>query len=198
MSKATELPRRKSTHLRDYDYANPGYYFVTICTRDKRCLFGDVVDGVMRLSDTGVVVDARWRAIPNHFATVVLDQYVVMPNHVHGIVQLLSVGSGFQEGAMNRAPTVPTRHDAPGVGAQFIAPSYTPPTLGEIVRSFKARCTVALRVALAPASPIWQRNYHDHIIRSDTSLQAIREYIINNPKQWALDRENPRFSNLKA
>jgi putative transposase len=194
MNKATELPQRKSTHLRDYDYSTAGYYFVTICTRDKRCLFGDVVNDVMCMNEAGLIVDACWRAIPN-FATVVLDQYVVMPNHVHGIVQLFSVGSVFQEGAMNRAPTVPTRHDAPDVGAQFIAPSYRPPTLGQIVRSFKARCSVTLSKDFGFKLSIWQRNYHDHIIRSEASLRAIREYVINNPKQWALDRENPMFSN---
>lgn len=202
MNKAKELPQRKSTHLRDYDYSNPGYYFVTICTHNKRCLFGDIVKDVMRMNETrSLVVDDCWRAIPSYFANVALDQFVVMPNHLHGIAQIVSAGSGFQEGAMNRAPTmqmesgVPkVRGDALPVGAQFIAPSGMSATLGKIVRAFKARCSVALRKDLVVTLPIWQRNYYDYVIRSEASLQAIREYIVNNPRQWALDRENPQFS----
>jgi REP element-mobilizing transposase RayT len=174
MNKATELPRRKSTHLRDYDYANPGYYFVTICTRDKQCLFGDVVNDVMQLNEAGLIVDACWHGIANHFPIVILDQHVVMPNHVHGIIRLCEI--------------VRARHASP---LREVAAS-----LGTVIGSFKSAASKQLRSQPGMAGvPIWQRNYYEHVIRSDASLQAIREYIINNPKQWALDRENPKFSN---
>lgn len=185
MDGTKESKRRKATHLRGFDYASPGFYFVTICTHAKHCLIGEIVDAAMRPNALGMLVQACWRAIPNHFPTVDLGQYVVMPNHLHGIICLLEASS--QQGAMNRTPTN-DRVD-PSVGAQFIAPS-----LGEVVRAFKARCTVALRKEASGVSPIWQRNYYEHVIRSEASLQAIREYISNNPAQWALDQENPVFS----
>jgi putative transposase len=174
MNKATELPQRKSMHLRDYDYANPGYYFVTICTRDKRCLFGDVVADEMILNEVGLIVDACWRAIPDHFAMVVLDQHVAMPNHVHGIVGLGDI--------------VRARHASPLRDDRCVS-------LGDVIGSFKSAVTRQLRLlpGMAGAS-IWQRNYYDHVIRSEASLHAIREYIINNPAQWAMDKENPSVS----
>jgi len=182
MSAATQQ-RRKSSHLRDYDYSSPGDYFVTMCAHNKRCLFGEVIADEMHLNEAGVVVEECWRAIPAHFPTVALDRFVVMPNHVHGIVQLHPIPQP-QNGAMNRAPT---KDDVSIVGAQFIAPS-----LGQVVvRAFKARCTVALRKQIFKQEQVWQRNYYEHVIRSEASLQAIREYIVNNPKQWALDKENP-------
>lgn len=168
---------RKQLRLSDYDYSSPGYYFVTICTRARQCVFGEVVDGITRLNDVGMMVEKCWREIPGSYQTVHLDRCVVMPNHLHGIV-ILSVA---HEGAMNRAPT-----SGSSVGAQFIAPS-----LGEVVRAFKARCTTAVHKSLSTQSPLWQRNYYEHVIRSETSLQAIREYIVNNPIQWHLDEENP-------
>jgi REP element-mobilizing transposase RayT len=88
MGKATELPRRKSPHLGSYDYTSSGYYFVTICSHNKHCLFGSIDSGVVRLNEMGIIIDASWQAIPDHFATVTLDEYVVMPNHVHGIIRL--------------------------------------------------------------------------------------------------------------
>ena len=174
-------PRRRRVRLRDYDYTSSGYYFVTICTCDRRCLFGEVVDGLMHLNEVGTTVQEYWCAIASQCLTVALDQYVVMPNHLHGIVRLNGVVVEEEKGAMNRTPT-----DGSAVGAQFIAPS-----LGEVVRAFKARCTFVLRKAFLVEGSLWQRNYYEHVIRSDASLRAIREYVANNPMHWHLDRENP-------
>jgi putative transposase len=167
---------RRSIRLRGYDYSQAGAYFVTVCVQGRERLFGDVVDGEMRLNDAGQMVVQCWHELPAHFFHLELDEFVVMPNHMHGII---IVGAPFMapygpgavnQGAINRAPT----------------------GLGEIVRSFKALATRRIRQAGVTVFA-WQRNYYEHIIRDEESLNRIREYIVNNPLQWALDRENPDF-----
>jgi REP element-mobilizing transposase RayT len=215
----TENParhHRRSIRLRDYDYSQVGAYFVTVCTHNRTCLFGDVVDGEMVTNDAGRIVQAIWKALPLHYPGVALDEFVIMPKHVHGIIVLDSgVGAQFiappdadgSEGAINRAPTTDIVLDS-GVGAQFIAPlgsggainralttdalsaSDRPPTLGDIVRGFKARSTRLLRRDRG-YQRVWQRNYYEHVLRDKGSLSRVREYISNNPLHWAFDRENP-------
>ena len=166
-------PKRRSIRLKGYDYTEAGAYFVTICTQDRTCLFGDVVDEEIRLNEAGQVVQAVWDELPNHYPNVELDEFVVMPNHVHGIIVIVGadVGAGFKP-----APTIPVKRHG----------------LAEIVRAlktFSARRINELRGT--PGRSVWQRNYYEHIIRDEESLNRIREYIANNPAQWALDRENP-------
>lgn len=167
---------RRSLRLQGYDYTQAGAYFVTICTQDRACLFGEIVDGEMRLNDAGRMVQAEWEALPGRFSGIDVDASIVMPNHAHGILLINPVGAPFMAphdpgadnpGAMNRAPT-----------------------LGEIIRAFKAVATRRLRQS-GLSEFAWQRNYYEHIIRDESSLQGIREYIMNNPLRWALDRENP-------
>ena len=164
-------PDRRSTRLRSYDYSRAGSYFVTICAQNRECLFGNVMDDEMRLNAAGAIVQTVWDELPNHYPNVELDRFVVMPNHLHGIIVI--VGAGLK-------PT-PTKHGLP-----------------EIVRAlktFSARRINEMRNT--PGVPIWQRNYYEHIIRNDESLHRIREYIVNNPAQWALDRENPLRAGFK-
>ncbi len=173
-----DIHHRRSIRLRYYDYSQAGAYFITLCTQKRECLFGAVVGDDMRLSDAGRMVQDIWDALPGHYSCVELDCFVVMPNHIHGIVVLNGVGAQFiapnhdgatNSGAINRAPTV-----------------------GEIIRAFKARCTHRInQLRDMQGASIWQRNYYEHIIRSESSLQETREYIANNPAQWANDRENP-------
>lgn len=190
---------RRSLRLQGYDYTQAGAYFVTICTQSRACLFGDVVDEKMLLNEAGRIVQSEWEALPGRFSGIDVDASIVMPNHAHGILWINPVGARFI------AP-----HDAPTVGAPFMAP-HDPgaddrgaddpgamnrgamnraPTLGEIIRAFKAVATRRLRQS-GLSEFAWQRNYYEHIIRDESSLQGIREYIVNNPLQWALDRENP-------
>ncbi|KJS74862.1 MAG: transposase [Serpentinimonas sp.] len=179
-----DLRHRRSLRLQGYDYAQAGAYFVTICTQDRACVFGAITDGAMRHNDAGRLIKSEWDALPGRFPGIEADGFIVMPNHVHGILWI---------------PPTDTPSNAT-VGAQFIAPSTQcatnqgamnrAPTLGDIVRAFKAVVTRRLRqMGLAEFS--WQRNYYEHIIRNDEALNHIREYIVNNPLQWALDRENP-------
>ena len=160
---------RCSIRLKGYDYTQPGAYFVTICTHQRRCLFGDVVGGEMRLNELGDFVWATWHDLPNHVPHVQLDAFVVMPNHVHGIIIIRDVGAGSEP-----APTT-KRHGLPEIVRQF--------------KTFSARRINRRRGT--PGQPVWQRNYYEHIIRHEESLNRIRDYILTNPLRWNLDRENP-------
>jgi REP element-mobilizing transposase RayT len=170
---------RRSIRLPGYDYTQPGAYFVTICVHDGEPLFGEVVDGIMRPNRVGCIVQACWSNLPRHYPHVVLDEFVVMPTHTHKIIVL----------AGDPDPAAPAPEDIP-TGEQPHTP--TRHGLPEIVRAFKsfsAKRINALR--RSTGTPVWQRNYYEHIIRNDHALQAIRKYIRDNPLRWHLDRYNP-------
>jgi len=173
---------RRSIRLKGYDYTQAGAYFVTICTKDRACLFGDVADGVMRLNQMRHIVRQCWLAIPDHFPHVLLDEFVVMPNHVHGILVIMPT---HDVGATHASPLqnddTPTRPRGP-----------QPRSVASIVGSFKSAAAKRINEHRGtPGAPIWQRNYYEHIIRDDESLNRIRQYIAENPLHWYLDRENP-------
>jgi REP-associated tyrosine transposase len=164
---------RRSIRLRGYDYSLAGAYFVTVCVRKQEFLFGDVVEGEMRLNDAGWIVQATWDGLPSHYAGVRIDAFVIMPNHVHGIIVLTErdVGAGFKP-----APTDECRRHG----------------LSEIVRGFKTFSSRRINeLHETPGVSVWQRNYYEHIIRNDDSMNRIRKYIVDNPARWAFDRENP-------
>ena len=172
---------RHSIRLKGYDYAAPGAYFVTIVTHQRACLFGEIVGGEMRLNDIGRIADNCWRAIPDHFPNVELDTHVVMPNHLHGIIVI-------RENDLADSNGRGTRSRAPARMEQFGQP--VPGTLATIIRQFKSSVT-RLAIKYYGESNIWQRNYHDHIIRNETEWAKIRDYIETNPLRWADDAENP-------
>ena len=157
---------RRSIRLRGFDYAQEGAYFVTICTHHRACLFGEVVDDEMRLNANGRLVNETWMGMPRHYPHVELDTFIVMPNHVHGILVL--VGSGLQPAPAKMQP------------------------LPEIIRGFKTFSARRInRSRSTPGKPVWQRNFYDHIIRDEVGLDRIRQYILDNPVRWAEDPENP-------
>jgi putative transposase len=164
---------RRSIRLQGYDYASAGAYFVTICTKDRECLFGDITDAIMQINDAGRIVQQCWQNIPLHFPHVQLDEYIIMLNHIHGIICIETA-----VGAKNFSP-LPTLH---------IRPRGTSKTIGAIaiVRGFKIGVTKWMRQHTA-IHDVWQRNYWEHVIRDDAKLNSIREYIYNNPAQWELD-----------
>lgn len=174
------MHHRRSLRLQGYDYSQAGAYFVTICTHNRACLFGEVVDGEMRLNETGRMVASALQAISDHFPQVDVDAFVVMPNHVHGIIVINGVGAQF---------IAPNTHETDAAAINLGAINRAP-TLGDMVRAFKARSTRDIRLR-EPGVSVWQRNYYEHIVRNEDDLARIREYIVNNPLQWALDRENP-------
>ncbi|MCG2686273.1 transposase [Candidatus Parcubacteria bacterium] len=163
--------RIETTRLKGWDYSEPGYYFVTICTRDRVCCLGDIVDGKMRLSEIGEIAHQYWLKIPNHFGNVVLDEFVVMPSHVHGIIVINE--SDCRDGACP-------------VSTDGIA---TRPNLGNIVGSFKSAVTRWCHENDRPFA--WQSRFYDHIIRNEKSLNQTRQYIDDNPENWETDRNNP-------
>lgn len=176
---------RRSIRLPHHDYAG-GVYFVTICTHGHLHLFGDVTDGEMVPNDAGRIVHGCWNAIPHHFPLAVVDAFVVMPNHVHGIVGIMDDG--------------PAAND--GVGAQHAAPlrsvdrngrcNITAGTLPAIVRSFKSAVTKRTNaMRRTPGGAVWQRNYYERVIRDDRALHIARRYIADNPLRWRHDRCHP-------
>ena len=256
---------RRSIRLKGYDYTQPGAYFITICTQGRECLFGEIIDGEMHLNEAGQIVVQTWQDLPNHISNVQLDAFVVMPNHVHGIIIITdragvvgtgsepartmmgsgsavdsdstpgpgsaadsgstagpgSVGAGSVGAGSEPAPTTTTGPGptagpgsvagsgpttGPGsvavvvgsgsVGSGSVgagsepAPTRSSYGLPEIVRQFKtfsARRINELRGT--PGTPVWQRNYYEHIIRNKRALNAIRQYIMENPRRWHRDRE---------
>lgn len=182
------LPKRKHLRLQEYDYAQEGAYFVTVCTNGKVCLFGDIVDGKMVLNDAGLMVEKCWNAIPEHFPHVGLDYYVVMPNHVHGILFI-----GDAPGMVGAKNFSPVRLLKNRNNNQDQRPSGTSKTIGSIVRGFKIGVTKWMRQNTS-THKVWQRNYFERVIRNERELQEVREYIVNNPLKWALDRENPEYA----
>jgi putative transposase len=167
--------RIETIRKKDWDYSLPGYYYVTICTLDKKHFFGEVRDDIVLLSKIGVVADRHWKEIPSHYSAVSLDAFVVMPNHIHGIIILERPGN----------PVVLRRTDeilpVPSLGKR----SPKPMSLSSIVRSFKAG--VSLSCGKLGLEFGWQPRFHDRIIRGPKTLGAIREYIRNNPVNWRLD-----------
>jgi REP element-mobilizing transposase RayT len=196
---AGQHSNRRSLRLKGYDYAQAGAYFVTICTQGRVCLFGEVEDGEMRLNEFGEMVRGCWLAIPDHFPHVALDAFVIMPNHVHGIVWIVDATTDAvgNVGATHASPVQTHASPLPSSPQPSVRPRGPQRrSIGAVVGSFKsatARCINADRKT--PGTPVWQRNYYEHVIRNEASLDGIRAYIVNNPLQWALDRENPE--NLK-
>jgi putative transposase len=180
---------RHSLRLKGYDYTRAGAYFVTVCTQDKTCLFGDVLDGCMCLNDAGRMLAVLWNDIPARFADVELDTFVVMPNHVHGIIVLpVAADRAATRAAPTAGKAVP--NDA---GAAFVVA----PALSDVVAAFKSATTVHyIRGVKTKARPafrqrLWQRNYYERVVRDEKELDRIRRYIDENPARWALDDENP-------
>ncbi len=153
---------------------------MTICTQGRECLFGDFVDGEMRVNDAGYMVQKWFHESARKFKNIESDEFVIMPNHFHGIIVIVgaqfiapfdcdTINQNKKQGVMNHAPTV-----------------------GEIVRAFKARCTHTInQIRNTPGHPVWQRNYYEHVIRDEEEMNRIRQYISDNPAKWGEDENNP-------
>jgi len=201
---------RRSTRWFGYDYTQAGAYFVTACVQGHTCLFGEIIDGEMRLNDAGRMVQAAWNQLPDHYPVVETDAFVVTPNHVHGIIRLAfdpairgPDPNGRPDACRKPDPTVwagpracPNETGQP----RGVAPTSggRPLSLGDVVHRFKTLTTkrYADGVKQQGWSPfpgrLWQRNYYEHVIRSEASLSRIRQYITTNPISWTADNENPQ------
>ncbi len=179
---------RRSIRLKGYDYASPGAYFITICTYQRQCLFGEIVDGEIRLNALGQLVNVCWQRLPFHFSNLTLDAFVVMPNHVHGILVLPDAARGEASG---RKQVAKNKHHCPD--ASPLQPrGTTPGSMGAMVQNFKSVSAHQINRRCRPDTPkIWQRNYYEHVIRNEESLCRIRQYIHNNPLLWQQDQLHP-------
>ena len=173
--------RRKSTRLPYWDYSSDGWYFVTICTKNMVKYFGTVKNYTMGLSDIGCIAAKFWNEIPKHFPFVRLDEWVVMPNHVHGILIIDKSFTDQRSDAINRVATnggITKNHNPMGKNV-----------LGEMIRWFKGR--VSFETHKINKNFVWQSRFYEHIIRNEKSLNRIRKYIFYNPQMWNRDRNNP-------
>lgn len=162
---------RQSHRLRYYNYSREGIYFVTICTRDRQCLFGEISEVTMKLSEMGKIAEKCWNDIPKHFPHMVLDDYIVMPNHIHGIIiinQSLKKGECYSPLQLRG----------------------TSKTIGSAIRGFKIGVTQWARKNTT-LNDVWQRNYYEHVVRNDLSFYQIKEYILHNPEKWSQDKLHP-------
>ena len=186
MARITQIHHRRSIRLKSYDYSQAGAYFVTLITQGRECLFGQVVQDEMELSDVGRLVAEEWQKLPLRFPHVTLDASMVMPNHLHGVIVIGDAGKGE---ASARSGIV--NINAASADASPLRPIGTlSGSLGAVIQNFKStssRRVNALRQTLGAS--IWQRNYYEHIIRDEKDLNRIREYIAHNPLKWALDTE---------
>ena len=191
MTPAPSPRGRRSIRLAGYDYASPGAYFITLVTYQRLCLFGTIRDGEMELSAVGMIVAEKWHEISGHFTNVELGEYVVMPNHVHGIIILHDVPRrGVVSTPAGRGGGTPP--DDLKKGDETSPLRWT--TLGQVVAYYKYQSTKQVNAVMdSPGTQLWQRNYYDHILRNDKEYARINAYIASNPIHWEDDDENVRL-----
>jgi putative transposase len=177
------IHHRRSIRLKHYDYAKNGYYFITICSKDRDCIFGELNVGALlvcaqnmiALSNAGKIIDYHWLNIPNQYENAFLDEYIIMPNHIHGIII---------------------------IDKEKRAQASSAPTISQILRSFKSKSAIEYLKHIKDnnlnlSEKIWQRNYYERIIRNENELNKIRKYIIENPLKWEDDKYHPNILTRK-
>ena len=171
---------RRSIRLQGYDYRQAGAYFVTACTQNRTPLFGEIVDGEMRLNELGQIIADSWNWLSDQYPYVSLDAWIIMPNHLHGIIVITDEDNdaSTNDGGLGSrtAPTTPITKRKP---------------LGRLIGAFKTVSTKSINVLRCThTAVVWQRNFYEHIIRNRRALDAIRHYIENNPQMWPYDIDN--------
>lgn len=189
-----EIHHRRSQRLKGFDYASPGFYFVTLLTHSRDCLFGEIIRDNIRLTDSGQMIKIEWEHLSHRFKNIVLDQYVIMPNHIHGIIGIIG-DSPFQ--TINDYSKNPERFiNKTG----FVQNTFGTPvnSISRMIQGFKSITTnkyiKSVRTHRWPdfEKHLWQRNFFDRIIRDREELKKIRAYIVNNPSNWESDEDNPK------
>lgn len=180
--------RRNSIRYRGYDYTQPGAYFVTIVATDHKWAFGKIINTKMRESELGMIISDCWQQIPIHFPLVEVDPFVIMPNHIHGIITLYESDC---RGTIYRAPTTTVSRDIPVDQKDLQLEKFGKPVRGSIptiIRTFKAAVSRIAKRKLGMHN-VWQRGYYEHIIRNPSEMEKIGEYIHGNPDLWVDDPE---------
>jgi REP-associated tyrosine transposase len=174
---------RRSIRLPGYDYTQAGAYFITVCTHERQCVLGEIVNGEMYLNEIGKIVEQTWLEISKIRKLVALDVFVVMPNHFHGIIVMHDEALWTDRTGLPNLRGARDQEQPRGIQIGSV---------GAIIGQFKSRVTKrAKALGIFPDSPLWQRNYYDHIIRDEEDLSRIREYIYSNPQSWYEDDNNP-------
>lgn len=177
-----EKHHRRSIRLRNYDYSQPGAYFVTICTYQKQSWFGEIKNGQIYLNQLGKIVADEWLKTCKIRPNFKLDEWVIMPNHFHGIVIINDYSGDDQSLGARDAPL--------DLGARDARLQQKPNSLSSCIAGFKSAVTKRINLLRQNTdTPIWQRNYYESILRDEKYLAVVREYIINNPKNWPNDRD---------
>ena len=167
------IHHRRSLRIPGYDYSQNGAYFITVCTHNHKCIFGNIIDGEMKLNGFGEIIQTEWEKTVNIRAEIKLGEYVIMPNHFHAIVFITTESC---RGVRPDAPTI-----------RIMGPK--PKSIGALMAGFKSSVTNQInKIRNTPKSPVWQRNYWEHIIRDEKSFDEISTYIINNPGKWQFDK----------
>lgn len=177
MTENFQKHHRRSIRLPGYDYTQPGAYYITICTYQRQCWLGNIINGQMYFNQLGKIVYKFWQVLPKRLPHIQLDAFVVMPNHLHGILII----------SKENECKIPT--------SIYTEEKFGKPVVGSIptvIRSFKSSVTKQINLMReTPYPPIWQRNYYESVIRSEKHLENVRLYIVNNPLNWEKDEENP-------
>ncbi|BAY29518.1 hypothetical protein NIES2107_13610 [Nostoc carneum NIES-2107] len=181
-----QIHHRRSIRLKGYDYSQSGLYFITICVQNRECLLGKIAQGLMNLNSAGEMVNQTWQQLPQRFPHIGIDEFVVMPDHMHGIIAISMVdttsSNHIQEQDLEQIQPLETTESV---------------NLGNIIGAFKSITTHQYIQGIKQdnwqrfTGKLWQRNYYEHIIRDEASLKNIREYIRNNPMKWQNNPENP-------
>ena len=180
-----DIHKRRSIRLRGYDYSQVGGYFVTICSWQKECLFGDVIKEENKLNELGIIVKECFENIPNRFRNTEVDRFVIMPNHIHVIIIISKSVGKSNVGAIHE---LPLQHE-PSIQYRKQRRQMLLPKIMGWLKMNSAKAINQIRDTSGRS--VWQRNYYERIIRNEKELNRIREYIWNNPLQWHLDEENP-------
>lgn len=190
-----DIHHRRSIRLKGYDYSQSGLYFITMCTYKKEPLFGEIVNGIIDLNEYGKIVKNEWLKTSEMRPSVELDEFIIMPDHIHGIIVITDDGCG--RGTMGQRWDTMHRALTDATTEQFGKP--TSNTIPTIIRGFKAAVTKQINIIRnTPSVPVWQRNYYEHIIRNEESYIRISEYIKDNPLHWnqeEFDLRNSQFGN---
>lgn len=207
------IHHRRSIRLRHYDYEKAGFYFVTMCVEGRECICGEIREGEMILNDAGRMVAEWWSELPKKFENVIIDSHMIMPNHFHGIIALVGADLCVRPGSKNLTDLC-VRPDSTGPGGRQFGEkdrgkgaygkgahadkgAHAGAPLHVVVQWFKTMTTNAyirgVKEADWPpfAGRLWQRNYYERVIRDEDELKHVREYILENPRMWEMDKENP-------
>ncbi len=177
------MERRNSLRLRSYDYSNSGAYFITICSYKREEIFGEIENGLMHINDFGKIVQDCWHQIPENYENIKLDDFVIMPNHIHGIIWIV--------GAIQESPEDNTTQDNGVILELPLRIERRKMLISKIIGRFKMNSSKLINnIRNSKGSHVWQRSYYDHIIRDEGDLNNTKRYIQNNPINWDKDENN--------